>query len=655
MKKRILPILVIMILLSTGINVIAVDNQERHTMKTCFESDEIKFSHVSIFSDNQYIHLEISEANNLLRRPGAPQLPYFTKTYVYPFGTKILNVQITPETIVEQKINKKIKPAAKPFLKTRIDSNIIVSLENKQIYSSNTLYPTSWYSYDIRCGIRNGKRSVFLTINLFPVRYSPKEYLLYLAADFDININFVKPDETKTSSENNYDLLIIAPKVFSKTLQSLVDHKNSYNVKTILKTTDSIYSDHPGRDKPEKIKYFIKDAIENWNVTYVLLVGGRVGQLFKWYIPVRYTALDDGSNWEIGYLSDLYYADIYRYNESSDEYEFEDWDSNGNGVFAEWSENSYYPEDEIDLLPDVYIGRLACRNLHEVRTIINKIKNYESNTFGKNWFKNMILVGGDTAPTTDENSSVYPYYEGEIETNLGGSYLEPLGFNIIKLWASNGNLTSQSDLIKTLNNGAGFLYLSGHGNPMIWSTHPPNDNESWIDALYNPGMYLLRNKNKLPVCVVGGCHNSQFDVTNLNFIKGIKEEGLKYFSHDITLNTGGFWKNEWAFRCWSWNLVRQKNGGAIACIGNTGLGYGGIGPDCVDDLDGWITSHFFQVYANQSTTGNVTLGRIHSQTIIDYVTTFSEGSWDKLDEKTVEGWVLLGDPSLIIGGYPPVH
>jgi len=653
MKKRILSILVVMLLLFTGVNVLAGDTLE-NKMKTCFESDDIFFSQVSILSDEKYATIEISEANSFLRTPDAPMLPYFTKTYVYPFGTKILNVEIIPKTVIHQKIDKKIKPAPRPIPKTKISlKNAFSPSENKQIYLSNALYPNEWYSYNIKCGLMDGKRSVILTVNLFPVRYSPGTNLLYQTTDFDVNIEFIKPQKMKTSSEN-YDLLIIAPKIFSRALQPLVKHKNSYNIRTILKTTNSIYSDYSGRDNAEKIKYFIKDAIEEWNITYVLLVGGRVGQLFKWYVPSRYTALDDWSDWEVSHLSDLYYADVYKYNTTSHQYEFDDWDSNGNGIFAEWSRDTYLnPEDEIDFVPDVYVGRLACRNLAEVRIIVKKIVNYESNTFGADWFKNMILVGGDTVPTTNENSSQYPYYEGEIETNLGGSYLEPLGFNLLRLWASNGNLTRQADLIKALNKGAGFLYLSGHGNPNVWSTHPPN-NDLWIDALYNPGMALLRNRNKLPVCVVGGCHSSQFDVTNLNFIKGLMEEGLKYFSEDITLETGGFWKNEWAYRCWSWNLVRQRNGGAIACIGNTGLGYGSGGLSCISDLDGWITSHFFQVYADQSTAGNYTLGRIHSQTITDYINTFS-ASWDRLDAKTVEGWVLIGDPSLRIGGYPLIH
>ena len=42
---------------------------------------------------------------------------------------------------------------------------------------------------------------------------------------------------------------------------------------------------------------------------------------------------------------------------------------------------------------------------------------------------------------------------------------------------------------------------------------------------------------------------------------------------------------------------------------------------------------------------------VYSKTITDYIDTFSPND-DELDRKTVEQWVLLGDPSLKIGGYP---
>ena len=138
----------------------------------------------------------------------------------------------------------------------------------------------------------------------------------------------------KPSGVGEYDMVIIAPEKFSSAIQPLIEHKNSYNIQTILKTTEEIYSEQEGRDDAEKIKYFIKDAIEEWNITYVLLIGGRKGQRPGFYVPGRYVILDDGVA-DFPYLSDTYYADIYKNNGT----EFDDWDSNGDDIFGEWGKD----------------------------------------------------------------------------------------------------------------------------------------------------------------------------------------------------------------------------------------------------------------------------------------------------------------------------
>jgi len=112
-----------------------------------------------------------------------------------------------------------------------------------------------------------------------------------------------------------------------------------------------------------------------------------------------------------------------------------------------------------------------------------------------------------------------------------------------------------------------------------------------------------------------------------------------------------FAKFAWVQRCWSWNLVRQRNGGTIATIGNTGLGWGSFGHGSADDLDGWITSHFFEYYSQLQSLDNCTLGMVHTATLNGYIDNFKPNN-DELDRKTVEQWVLLGDPTLKIGGYP---
>ncbi|MBC7081847.1 MAG: peptidase C25, partial [Thermoplasmatales archaeon] len=225
--------------------------------------------------------------------------------------------------------------------------------------------------------------------------YKPSESKIYFASNFEIKIRYDKP--SKLTSSSSYDLVIISPKEFAEELNKLVEHKNSHGVRTFLKTTDEIYSSYPGRDKPEQIKYFIKDAIENYGIKYVMLVGGVKSIIYSkprdhanygekgWYLPVRYSNLIAD---EPGYLCDLYYADIYRAGG-----EFDDWDSNGNGIFAEWSDVEGEPEDMLDLYPDVAVGRLACTSLKELKTVIEKIINYENNPFDE--FKRILVVSGD--------------------------------------------------------------------------------------------------------------------------------------------------------------------------------------------------------------------------------------------------------------------
>jgi hypothetical protein len=166
-------------------------------------------------------------------------------------------------------------------------------------------------------------------------------------------------------------------------------------------------------------------------------------------------------------------------------------------------------------------------------------------------------------------------------------------------------------------------------------------------------MKYLNGGFKVPIVIVGGCHNSLFEVNYLNFIRGYLEEGDQYFNKTAD-NFGSFYQYEWYPVCWSWCMVRQRSGGSIAVIGNTGFGYGQGGEFCTEGVGGYIDTRFFKHYAELSQeSDNVFLGQVHGDTITDYVTHFAaDMNRQKTDRKTVEQWALLGDPSLNIGGYP---
>ena len=87
--------------------------------------------------------------------------------------------------------------------------------------------------------------------------------------------------------------------------------------------------------------------------------------------------------------------------------------------------------------------------------------------------------------------------------------------------------------------------------------------------------------------------------------------------------------------------------GAIATMGNSGLGMGLPGFDYPNGLDGWLLPRFFYNYGQL---GKDHIGEAHSAAITDYVNEFDINS-DDADRQMVEQWVLIGDPSILMGGY----
>ncbi len=606
-----------------------------------YKRDTISISNVDITDKGRFIDFHIQGETSSLMETGKPVLPVITKIYTFPLGTEVsdISVRYTTKSYI---LDKKIQPAprALPLLPDLPDSLLQPVKPDETVYNSDKLYPSDPYEVELKAGLYKGEHTLYVVVHCY-TQYSPAEDTVYVPENIDISISY-KPVSKPLFSNDEYDLLIITDEKFKDDLQRLVDYKNSIGVKTVLETVQEIYPKYNGRDKPEDIKLAIKDAIEQWGIKYVLLAGGHKGQTFDWYIPSRRTHNDDG--WEGGYESDLYYADVYKVDDEG-KVVFEDWDSNHNGVFAEWS-NFVGRKDIIDYLPDVSIGRIPFRYVSEVKPMVDKIITYYE-SMDDSWFKKGIVISGDTFPPS--RGAPKGWYEGEIETGKTVDNLESIGFTVKKLWLSiPGVWEGPDDVVNAFNDGAGFVHFAGHSNPASWGNFPPNaETESeFVVGLKLKYMKDFTNREKLPVVILGGCHSAQFNVTMSNIIKDILEYGIMGYFFKKPYR---FYYMEWVPRDLSSALV-LSDGGAIVSIGNSGLGYGYVNQNCTDGLGGWIEPHFFELYVKQ---GIKVVGDLHTQAITDYVNglppAYSGVNKDQIDRKTVEEWTFLGDPSLHLG------
>jgi hypothetical protein len=643
--REIIPFLIVGLLVLSGIG--AGANLE----KIGPASPQKKYSDTVLFSEplikendkeTDYLTIDLKESNANLQNTGEPILPTLTKTYTFPFGTTIKDVQVVFSGIKQYPLLKRVTPTPAPVSESSLVEQI---KENEAIYTSHTLYPKGQYTYSLHAGLEKRTHVIIMNLQCFPIHYIPADNLLEAAEKVTINVTYTLPDKSIVFPDK-YDMVIIAPEKFSTALQPLIDHKNSLGIKTTLKTTESIYSEFSGRDQPEKIKYFIKYGIENWNISYVLLVGGKKSLLFGnwgldgaltsndklWYVPVRYSNLL-GLDEACGFLTDLYYADIYKVQGNITV--FDDWDSNGNGIFSEWNLDA---KDILDLYPDVYVGRLPCENTFEVKLMVQKIIQYEKTAADPSWFNRIIVAGGDSFD--DRPPLGQDYYEGEEMGKLAISYMS--GFTPVRLWASYResdphHTPTTRNILREMNNGSGFLYFSGHGSPLLWDTHWVHD-YSWNDT---PGglniyqMVRLHNGEKLPICLIAACHNNEFNISFFDFLK----------NPFLVVPTP---------ECWGWWLTRKIGGGSIATIGYTGVEwcatYGWDNdsiPDCTEYFSGYLDSRFFHAYGIE---GIHTLGDAWGQAITEYLDVFP-GMKHAWDCKTVQEFILFGDPSLLIGGY----
>jgi hypothetical protein len=92
--------------------------------------------------------------------------------------------------------------------------------------------------------------------------------------------------------------------------------------------------------------------------------------------------------------------------------------------------------------------------------------------------------------------------------------------------------------------------------------------------------------------------------------------------------------------CIAWELLKHEHGGSIATIGGTRSGTI-VRHDPLSGFTGFFSIKFFESYGP-----GVTLSEMYNNAVISFI----DDSWKNC--VTLQRFILLGDPSLKIGGYP---
>jgi hypothetical protein len=638
--KKFVPIMIVGILVLSGLGAAAFTTNvsTKQTMNIKTESSSVLFSSQPTISEKDgFVEIQFDGTTTQLLDFNKPVLPIYVRTYQIPFGSTDIQVVCSVKDMGSLYLTQEVIPARIAPLSESNEQTAYV--KDPAVYGSSEFYPSSWYKYDLGAGRNeNGQQVTFVKVICYPVRYSPLNNEVSYANSFDVTVTYKAPQVPLQSSAEDYDMVIIAPEKFSSSLQSLIDFKNTKGVKTQFKSVESILDEYDGYDAPEQIKYFIKNEYDHYNITYVLLVGGLKSHIYAndkdttsagwtgWWVPARYVNMPHED--DEGCLSDLYYGCLY--DGTGD---FDNWDSNGDGIYAQWIEG-HTQKDTFDMYPEVYVSRIPAVTVREVKGVVKKITNYESTGPNeKTWYTNFVGVAGKTGE----------YYLGKPD----GEYLCDLAYNYTKLaipqlhlttcYSTNrdtgGRIPVAKDILKSINEGAGFVDFEGHGNPYSWNTiwYDGEYPKDWTGGFNIFDYPFLINGNKLPVVIVGGCHNAMYNVSMIPALLDSNHTTTRYFCYGLPVPV-----------CYCAGLLLKNHGGAIASAGSTGYGIGYVG--YAVSLSGELESNFFYEIGY----GSTHLSQAHSLAIQKFL---AEEEVQQTEAFVITNWALLGDPSLLFGGY----
>jgi hypothetical protein len=316
-----------------------------------------------------------------------------------PLGTDVEGIEVLVEGREKVGDGYTIEPVGTPIPLSMSSSEIPPVAKDQSVYSSDTPIPVRWYASS---SVQSFRGYDILILKLNPVEYTPTSGSLYYYRSLRVEVTTKKTEGARTglrgipsdseelstwidnpsvlstyagsarSLPAEYDMLIITPLSLVAAFQPLKEYHDTTGILTEIHTLQQI-----GNSDPHAIRDYIRQEFLNNGIDYVLL--GADDDL----IPAldMYCISFDRPDAPIEYdlPGDFYFSCLDgTFNFDGDALWAEPGDGDGGG--------------EIDLLPEVHVGRVAADSPDEVTNVVNKTIAYLS---ANDAYLEKILLAGE--------------------------------------------------------------------------------------------------------------------------------------------------------------------------------------------------------------------------------------------------------------------
>ncbi len=432
-----------------------------------------------------------------LMETGSPALPIKPVFVSIPQGYSLIDVKVVEADSVSLQI--------RPSEIFRTEDELYRTAENNSLFSSymaNIVMPVStWSAFGYRIAV----------VNFYPLRIDPARdrasLITHIVLELELRetgVNYSVPQVMrrrdfqyvrKVLSElvaNPEDLSANAPAPLL--VEQAEPHSNIFpyvvitedglegyfepltsifaleGYPAVVRTISWIEARYPGSDRLEKIRNFIRDMFEHHGTVWVLLGADSP------FLPSRVVNVPIGTGYYDDVPTDLYFSCLDG-----------TWDRNMNGRYAEL-------EDSVDLLPDVFVGRVTFQDSAEIANVVRKYLAYVSPS-DTSYSARALFVGADLFSSGDGAS---------LCEELAGYF--PDEFTLIRMYESSSHDNSLTAFIDTVGNGVGIVTMEVHG----WYTFINLNSTPRVSFTYNHAD-TLRNVDKPAVFNIVSCETGGFD------------------------------------------------------------------------------------------------------------------------------------------------